>query len=1095
MKKFLFLFLLPAISTSSLFLLPANSSSDAAPKASMDGKEPSLGQWQVDTFRKSLEHFDKRYPGKVDVAAVRAALNELTPGILEEKPESLARFSELKRSTFLKHPKLSGAEILAVEIPVDGSGKGEAPVRRQSQLGQMETHLSLSSVDKNAPGGAIVQLKFVDGRLVRETLVEARPNQPVNGIDLHWQGDRFLFSRREQGHWRVFEYSFGKQNPVRQVSSMEARKVDAYDAAYLPDGKIIFGSDAPTLGVPCWHGVPNKVANLYSMDAKGEKVRQLCYDQGHNAQPYVLQDGRVIFNRWDYTGMNRVFNQFVMHMRPDGTSQANFYGGNTWWPNGTFGHRELPGSNKLLCVVAGYHGTHRSGYLGILNPEVGDRGEAPLTKVITGTPQPAQRVVADHWIKSVFPKFTDPYPLDEDYYLASVVRKPGQLNYELCLVDRFGSITPLHAPKKTAVLNPVRKEQRLMPKALPSQVDLTKDYATVFIQDVYKGPGMKGVPRGVAKKVRVFGYDYGYPTLAGVDKIGMTGPWEVVQIYGETPVRPDGSALFKVPADTPISFQVVDDRGQAVQSMRTWTTAMPGERVSCVGCHQATSDEPMPESIIALEHPPQELEPWNGAARGFDFTREVQPLLNQKCAGCHDSKVAALDLRPKELVPDYKGPILSHYDRLRLHKNYRNPSDGERRAEYSPAYENLVDYIRRVGAGDSVSVLNAGEYRANTSPLIQLLERGHHGVELSAEEWKRLYMWIDLNGPQHGSWLEVYGQQPADGVYEKRHALRKHFGSKQKNLDETFPEAPPAVVTPVDPAVLMKLKQAKKQRQTSSPALVPHSTIKWNQMAYRSVPVAEGLNLSLVRIRPGRLDSKPIESFWMAQTEVSNALFAAFSKDHDSGYLSKRHDIRPDDKGVALNQPTQPVVRVSWEEAMAFCKWLSKETGITFTLPTDSQWEYACRAGSKQPFFFGGHGSDFSTFANFADRSFGKEGVMGPTEGAELFMTASDLESLHTDLVDLSDTRYRDGFIGTSPVNHSASNAFRLKNMHGNAAEWTLSAQGNKPATNPRLTRRVVCGGSFSEPPRWATADHRLAYPQWQRVYNVGFRVVSTEVR
>lgn len=1080
----------------SLFLLGAICSSYAAPKApAQRSVVPSLRQWQVTAFRQSLDHFEKRYPGIVDVAAVRESLDGLTPGILEEKPESLARFAELKRSTFLQHPKLSGAEILAVEIPVDGSGKGEAPVKKYRELGQMETHLSLSSVDKQAPGGSIVQLKFVDGHLVREVLVEARTHQPVNGIELHWQEDRFLFSRREQGHWRVFEYSFGEQKPVRQVSKMEAQEVDAYDAAYLPDGTIIYGSDAPTLGVPCWHGVPNKVANLYSMDPKGEKVRQLCYDQGHNAQPYVLQDGRVIFNRWDYTGMNRVFNQFVMHMRPDGTNQANFYGGNTWWPNGTFAHRELPGTNKLICVVSGYHGSHRSGYLGILDTEVGDRGEAPLTEVITGTPQPAQRVVADRWMKNIFPKFTDPYPLDEDYYLASVIRKPGRFNYALCLVDRFGNITPLHAPEKAAVLSPVRKEQRPMPHQAPSQVDLTKDHATVFIQDVYQGPGMKGVPRGVAKKVRVFGFDYGYPTLAGVDKIGMTGPWEVAQIYGETPVRPDGSALFKVPADTPISFQVVDERGQAVQSMRTWTTAMPGERVSCVGCHQGTSDAPLPHSAMALKFPPQELNPWNGAARGFDFTREVQPLLNHNCAGCHDTKVAALDLRPKELVPDYQGPTLSYYDRKRLHENYRKPPNGERRAEYSPAYESLIDYIRRVGAGDSVSVPNPGEYRANTSPLIQILERGHYGVKLSAEEWKRLYMWVDLNGPQHGSWLEVYDMPPADGVYEKRHALRKHYGSKQKNLDETFPETPPAVVTPVDPAVLMKVKQEKKRRQTSPPAPVSQSEVNWNKLEHRSISVAEGLKLGLVRIRPGRLDSKAIKSFWMAEAEISNALFAAFSKDHDSGYLAKRHDIRPDDKGVALNQPTQPVVRVSWEEAMAFCKWLSTKTGMAFALPTESQWEYACRAGSKEPFFFGGHGSDFSSFANLADRSFGQEGVTGPTEGAGLFMTASDLESLHTDLVDLSDTRHRDGFIGTSPVNHFARNPFGLKNMHGNAAEWTLSVQGKVPATNPRLTRRVVCGGSFSEPPRWATADHRIAYPQWQRVYNVGFRVVSTEVR
>ncbi|MGB0259551.1 MAG: formylglycine-generating enzyme family protein, partial [Coraliomargarita sp.] len=439
---------------------------------------------------------------------------------------------------------------------------------------------------------------------------------------------------------------------------------------------------------------------------------------------------------------------------------------------------------------------------------------------------------------------------------------------------------------------------------------------------------------------------------------------------------------------------------------------------------------------MALQYPPLELEPWKGSARGFDFTREVQPLLNQKCAGCHDTNVADLDLRPRELVPDYQGPILSHYDHKRLHVNYRKSPNGERRAVYTPGYESLVDYIRRVGAGDSVSVPNPGEYRANTSPLIQILERGHHGVELTDEEWQRLYMWIDLNGPQHGSWLEVYDMPPVDGVYEQRYALRKQYGSKQKNLDESFPEAPPAVVTPAEPAALMEVELAKKRQEASAVTTDSQSKMKWNQMDFRSVPVAEGLELSLVRVHSGSLDSKTIESFWMAETEVSNALFAAFSKEHDSGYLTKRHDIRPDDKGVALNQPTQPVVRVSWEEAMAFCKWLSNKTGMTFTLPTESQWEYACRAGSKEPFFFGGHGSNFSTFANFADRSFGQEGVTGPTEGAGHFMTASDLESLHTDLVDLSDTRYRDGFIGTSPVNHFASNAFRLKNMHGNAAEF-----------------------------------------------------------
>jgi formylglycine-generating enzyme required for sulfatase activity len=70
-----------------------------------------------------------------------------------------------------------------------------------------------------------------------------------------------------------------------------------------------------------------------------------------------------------------------------------------------------------------------------------------------------------------------------------------------------------------------------------------------------------------------------------------------------------------------------------------------------------------------------------------------------------------------------------------------------------------------------------------------------------------------------------------------------------------------------------------------------------------------------------------------------------------------------------LDQPRQPVCRISWDEAKAFCAWLSRSTGKTFALPTEAQWEWACRAGTDTAFSFGPVGTDFVAFANLADAS------------------------------------------------------------------------------------------------------------------------------
>jgi formylglycine-generating enzyme required for sulfatase activity len=112
---------------------------------------------------------------------------------------------------------------------------------------------------------------------------------------------------------------------------------------------------------------------------------------------------------------------------------------------------------------------------------------------------------------------------------------------------------------------------------------------------------------------------------------------------------------------------------------------------------------------------------------------------------------------------------------------------------------------------------------------------------------------------------------------------------------------------------------------------------------------------------------------WLAETETTNEQFRRFRPEFDCGYYQKRH-ARDDDMGLALNHARQPAVRVSWEQAMAFCDWLSARTGLRVILPTEAQWEWAGRAGTDTPFFFGGIGADFSPWANLADAAFGRGG-------------------------------------------------------------------------------------------------------------------------
>lgn len=171
-----------------------------------------------------------------------------------------------------------------------------------------------------------------------------------------------------------------------------------------------------------------------------------------------------------------------------------------------------------------------------------------------------------------------------------------------------------------------------------------------------------------------------------------------------------------------------------------------------------------------------------------------------------------------------------------------------------------------------------------------------------------------------------------------------------------------------------------------------------------------------------------------------------------------------------------PVVNVSWNDAVKFCEWLSRKEGAIYRLPTEAEWEYACRAGSKTRFYSGDDEASLSRVANIADACLQKR-----------LRTSWDCQS------------WNDGYPFTSPVGRFQPNNWGLYDMHGNVAQWCndywdltyyqYSAKQD-PHGPDNGTCRVIRGAGFFSAARWCSAANRCHYPPQARLHSLGFRVV-----
>ena len=261
--------------------------------------------------------------------------------------------------------------------------------------------------------------------------------------------------------------------------------------------------------------------------------------------------------------------------------------------------------------------------------------------------------------------------------------------------------------------------------------------------------------------------------------------------------------------------------------------------------------------------------------------------------------------------------------------------------------------------------------------------------------------------------------------------------------------------------------KAPENQSEAEPKKLPEDLpFKAKRQKFQALDKAGGIKLRKI---PG-LE----KTFWMSEAEITNEQFRKFKPEHDSRVIDQqwKDHIYP---GYPANEPQMPVVRVSWNEAMAYCDWLSEQTGKKVTLPTAEQWEWACRAGSDQPFYFGN--ASPADYANLADKTIGQLAV----QGVDPQPVSPRRRTPLNDFVP-RDTSVNDGRLTPNGTMQYKPNAWGLYDMHGNVAEWTRSDYDDN--------RKAVCGGSWRDRPARATASFETGYLPYQKVFNVGFRII-----
>jgi len=655
---------------------------------------------------------------------------------------TVSRFPLIAICLLLGSPLSSSAEA-APQPPAEGRSLREtldAPLLFVKRHPYMAGHIYDDYITWHPGGGIYVvenpadppeqhKVRPVIDPHTKETLGEGVYRDP----DLSWDARRIVFAFKGEQNGSTSLYEIGIDGTrLRQLTfpcdcqvKPDTRRIGAghhdITPCYLPDGRIAFSSTRPGSLVPCFN---SGVDTLHVMDADGGNIRPLSSNNVTEFDPAVMNDGRILYGRWEYVDKTALYLQSLWTMSPDGRMEEALFANNLAKPTAVLDARPVPDSHLVVAAFTPHNG-QSVGAIVMIDPRGGKNN---LDAVTNFTPEYPTEM--DQGLKR---GPSDPWPLSEDVVLiANNATEPGVIQ----IIDRFGHRELLHAEPDISCYAPMPVKPRKRPPVITPETTDRPQPGRFLVVDVHEG--LEGVKPGTVKRLRIVeetarvsGLPPGGRWWNQAFLISWQGAYVVKNILGTVPVEADGSAYFEVPPGRALYFEALDEQGREVQRMRTFVQAAPGATRSCVGCHEnkkstATRPTALPTAMLRPSSRPQP-ESWGS---GFiDYPTMIQPILDKYCVKCHGGEKGIA-----------KGLDFS----------------GGWTWAFNISYETLIKH-RMVG------YLNCHNSSVHTSKLLRPYTIGSGGAtlsevlidrhpEISKAERDLVLAWMDTNANYYGTW-------------------------------------------------------------------------------------------------------------------------------------------------------------------------------------------------------------------------------------------------------------------------------------------------------------------------------------------------------
>jgi hypothetical protein len=628
------------------------------------------------------------------------------------------------------------------------------------------------------PGGGIFVLDEPGVSMRCRQLATELPVGSYQHAEVSYDGKKVLFAfcpvdsapANRETHLDRFYHLYEMSAAGEGLRQLTTGAYDDFAPRYLPDGHLVFTSTRRGGFHRCGRG-PCPTYTLATANADGSDPHPLSFHETHEWDPAVLNDGRIIYTRWDYVDRHAVHYQQLWSAHPDGSNVRAFYGNHTLNPVGIWEAQPIPGSHRVMATAAAHHAM-TAGSIILLDTTRGIDGPDPLTRltpdalfpeseapvaqgasgrstwhapagVATPPPVPPEAV---RWPGHCY---RTPWPLSEKYFLAAysfdpLIGEPGANppnQFGLYLVDCFGNKELLYRDAEISSLWPIPLRPRQQPPAYPSTAT-NAPTGTFFLQNVRAAwPYLPDVP---VSRLRILQVLPKTTPHANTPTVGLANASPGKQVLGTVPVEADGSAYFRAPAGLALAFQALDERGQSVQTMRSVVYLQPGENAACIGFHEPRASAPAPRgAALALQRSPSDIAPAPEGSRPLSYPLLVQPVLDKHCVSCHGGA------QPRA------GLVLS----------------GAPQGRYTTSYNALaprVSFSAWGGKPGDFRVANSEPltqpdfFGARGSPLMKMLLRGHHKVVLDSADIERLATWMDANALFYGTFA------PADQARQQR---------------------------------------------------------------------------------------------------------------------------------------------------------------------------------------------------------------------------------------------------------------------------------------------------------------------------------------